>query len=743
MRRSVLACGLVAALALALMALVPSVSEAAGADFTCAAPTPGHVGCFAVGHEVTASAPGSGARSGGVRSDTAPAAVPANAGFSAAALQGIYGATSAPGAGSGPVVAVIDAFHYPQVESDLTTYRAESGLPACTTANSCFRQVDENGVTISSTAPSTEDVADKDDWSGETALDLDMVSAICPSCRILLVSASNEGSAIDTGITRAVSLGAQYVSMSFGGDPTTDSSKFFNADTGVVFTAASGDDGYTGPSGCVGTSVCAGPSWPSEAEGVVSVGGVSDRSGSLAVWNDSEGASGSGCAIADRNGHTPAQPAAQAAVAALTATCRSAKAENDLAAIADPETGVAIYLSGGWYEFGGTSAASPILAALYADAGNHTQPFAAYANAGTGSLITDVTAGSNCLGRTATICTAGVGWDGPTGLGMPTSPEALALPMAAPTMSASALTATVGQALDTTLTLPATAPDTGGTPWPLGSVTATVSGLPAGVTATVGPTSIALSGTPTTAGSGKATITLTGTTTGGRTTPTGTAMLAWSVSDSTGGGQGPTDDTTAALLAPTLPAVPGLSGRAGHALSLTLALPTTTRDADGSVQTLSSLAASVTGLPAGLTTQVTGSRLTISGTPSRPGSGTAHLVVTGTTGDGRTTPQATASLSWTVAPQSFQAHARPRIKGAAKRRHTVRVTLPTLRADTGAAVRPTWTVVWLLGDKVVHRGTTYRLPAKATGKRLTARVTATEAGFTTATWTSAPVRVRR
>src|SRR5205807_10595373 len=123
-----------------------------------------------------------------------PNATPA--GFGPASLDSAYKLSSSGGAGQ--TVGIVDAMDDPNAESDLATYRTQFGLPACTTANGCFKKVNQNGV---------QGQYPRDDigWSQESALDLDMASAMCPSCKIILVEASsatlaNLAGAVDTAV---------------------------------------------------------------------------------------------------------------------------------------------------------------------------------------------------------------------------------------------------------------------------------------------------------------------------------------------------------------------------------------------------------------------------------------------------------------------------------------------------------------------------------------------------------------
>ena len=177
----------------------------------CRQPKPGQAACFArvrIDGRATASHP-VGTR-GPAPADPPP--IGDNGAYSPAYLQSAYDAPSATN-GAGQTVAIVDAFDNPHVESDLAVYRSHYGLPPCTTANGCFRRVDETG---GSTHPFGEP-----GWGLEIALDVDMVSAMCPRCHILLVEASEPFfESFQTAENEAVQLGATIISNSWGGPRT-------------------------------------------------------------------------------------------------------------------------------------------------------------------------------------------------------------------------------------------------------------------------------------------------------------------------------------------------------------------------------------------------------------------------------------------------------------------------------------------------------------------------------------------
>jgi subtilase family serine protease len=329
-------------------------------------------------------------RRGRVRHETTPV------GYGPTALRSAYSLPSTT-AGSGETVAVIDGYDDPSAERDLGVYRTEFGLPPCTTANGCFRKLDQTGARHYPQADGG--------WGQEISLDLDMVSAVCPLCHVMLVEATttsmaNLGAAVDT----AVRLGANAVSNSYGGPDASDRNygRYYHH-PGVAVTASAGDSGY-------------GVSYPASSKWVTAVGGTTlQRSTSTRGFTESAwSGGGSGCSS---DNTTTWQPVA-------TTGCPD-RAVADVSAVADPATGVAVYDSyafegtSGWLTFGGTSASSPIIAAVYALAGNTADVTSgAYLWAHHGWLR-DITSGSNGTCATKQWCNARTGWDGPTGWGTP------------------------------------------------------------------------------------------------------------------------------------------------------------------------------------------------------------------------------------------------------------------------------------------------------------------------------------
>ena len=346
---------------------------------TCAAASPGQMACFAQALAANGSAK--------------PAAGGSPSGLNPADIQSAYKLSGLNA--SGRTVAIVDAYNDPTAESDLAVYRSQFGLPACTTANGCFRKVSQTGSTTS--LPQTNA-----GWATEISLDLDMVSAACPTCHILLVEAKSATNAnLATAVNYAASQsGVDSISNSYGGSDTSNSSAYTHP--GIAVVASSGDGGY-------------GIESPASYTNVIGVGGTSlTKSSNTRGWTETAwSGAGSGCSTIN------AKPTWQTSV-----TQCSKDAVADVSAVADPNTGVSVYDTtsyqgaSGWQVYGGTSAASPIIASVYTLSGNTSGYPGSYTWAHSSSLF-DVTSGSNGSCSPSIWCHAGTGWDGPTGLGTP------------------------------------------------------------------------------------------------------------------------------------------------------------------------------------------------------------------------------------------------------------------------------------------------------------------------------------
>ena len=328
--------------------------------------------------------------------DVVPFATPV--GWGAPDLQSAYAID--PSLASGATVAIVDAYGYPNLESDLAIYRARYGLPPCTRATGCLTVVNQTGQS----SPLPPPPPPTDDWTSETALDVDMVSAGCPSCKILVVQTADSGDSMFYAQRTALRLGATVISNSWGQaqQPGQDLSAYeANFDhAGVATFVSSGDNGYDEGG--------RGPHYPSTSAYAIAVGGTRlARATTARGWSETAWTmGGSSCSLSiPKPAYQQGWPCAY----------RSA---TDISAVADPQPGIAMYNagSGGWLSTSGTSAAAPLVAAIFAATG-HGAATGSFI-AGIASSLNDVTSGTNGTCGTA-LCNAGVGWDGPTGFGTP------------------------------------------------------------------------------------------------------------------------------------------------------------------------------------------------------------------------------------------------------------------------------------------------------------------------------------
>jgi len=322
------------------------------------------------------------------------------AGFAPADLQAAY---QIPVAIAGhPTIGLIDAYGYDALESDLAMYRSQFGLPPCTTANGCLKIVNQNGDPSPLPGPPPAG----NDWTLETALDVDMASAACPSCYLLVVQADDDkGNGLELGQGVAAQQGAAVISNSWGGPEqqgvSLDAEETYFDQPVAVFVAA-GDNGYDDGG--------AGPDYPGTSAHTIAVGGTTlQKDSSARGWTETAWAlGGSACSL------SIAKPAYQ------SNTSCSFKATTDIAAVGDPQTGMAAFDSknGGWGVVGGTSAATPLVAGIFAATGNGDKISGGFIMQNAAKL-NDVTGGANGTCGGGILCNAGPGWDGPTGYGTP------------------------------------------------------------------------------------------------------------------------------------------------------------------------------------------------------------------------------------------------------------------------------------------------------------------------------------
>jgi hypothetical protein len=306
--------------------------------------------------------------------------------------------------GNNQTIGIVDAYDAPEAESDMNKYRTQFGLGPCTSASGCFRKVNQRGGSV---PPSVDPNPGSDGgWATEIALDIQMASAVCPNCKILLVEADSASSGdLGTAVDTAAAWPATVISNSYGFTENANSpfDEHYYNHPGIFITASSGDAAF-------------GTQYPASSRYVTAVGGTtlfkdtSARGWSETVWykaGNPPSGSGSGCS------KYIFKPTWQ------TGTSCTNRMVADVSAVGDPATGVIVYSTpaGGWVQLGGTSASAPIVAAIFA-LGVKNQVDASFAWSKSGDFY-DVTSGSNGTCSPALWCTAEAGYDGPTGFGTP------------------------------------------------------------------------------------------------------------------------------------------------------------------------------------------------------------------------------------------------------------------------------------------------------------------------------------
>jgi hypothetical protein len=381
---------------------------------------------------------------------------------------------------SAQTIALVDAYNDPTAETDLKAYDEEFSLPPCTTANGCFKQVNQKGETANLPFPKTtkeletfrkgtrsqkESAEEATGWGLEISLDIESAHATCQSCKIVLAEATVPSyEDLEAAERSATTLGATEISNSWAGPeagetPELELASPFNH-AGIVITASSGDDGYLNWDG--EAALKGAVNFPSSSPHVVAVGGTRLTLGtggtwsSEAVWNGDH-ATGGGCSTV-----FTAQPWQQSLSDWSAVGCSTKRAVADVSADADPYTGVAVHDTSpeceyvyeeakvkhvlNWCTIGGTSLSSPVIASVFALAGGANGVAYPASTLYSRDLsapesLHDVTSGSNgacskpflegglsactateeaeasCSSRA--ICLSRSGYDGPTGLGTP------------------------------------------------------------------------------------------------------------------------------------------------------------------------------------------------------------------------------------------------------------------------------------------------------------------------------------
>ncbi len=392
--------------------LTPSTTEP---YLACGLPKPHHYACMAgidppgVGHKP--SLPGAPSEQG--LSTVSPNLEGSGelGGLSPSDLRSAYKISTT--GGSGQTVAIVDAYDDPNAEADLKAYRSHYGLSECTKANGCFKRVNQKGEEANYPKKTIES------WGLEMSLDLDMVSAMCQECHILLVEATNSETVnLDAAENEAATWEetgtkkkATEITDSWGTpehSEETSEDSYFNH-PGIPITVSSGDSGY-------------GVSYPSASQYVISVGGTtlkkatSSRGWEETVWKGA----GSGCSAYEPKPSWQTDP-----------DCAK-RTDADVSAVASNESPVSVYDTyeerpeeDGWLNVWGTSASAPIVAAIEAHSSSMVRE--QRAEAFYRHVLFDVSKGNNAEKCGGYLCNGEEGYDGPTGWGTPDGPIELSV----------------------------------------------------------------------------------------------------------------------------------------------------------------------------------------------------------------------------------------------------------------------------------------------------------------------------
>jgi subtilase family serine protease len=297
-------------------------------------------------------------------------------GLSPETVKSAYGFPTSSTAGAGQTIAIVDAYDHPRAESDLAVFSSQFGLPPCTTANGCFKKVNQTGGTKLPRADSG--------WALEISLDIQWAHAIAPGAKILLVEATTNSFTNLLAAEDYAKTHAQYVSNSWGASEFSGESQYDShfSQPGVSFFVSAGDAGLPAE-------------YPSSSPNVLSIGGTRltfNGDGTLASetgWSSG----GGGCSTYET------ATVAQAAFGEYTQVgCVGRRSTPDLSLVADPASGVSVYDSvkyqgrSGWFTVGGTSASAPMIAARAAITGSVVDSSYVYGN---GITYRDITSGNN------------------------------------------------------------------------------------------------------------------------------------------------------------------------------------------------------------------------------------------------------------------------------------------------------------------------------------------------------------
>ncbi len=326
-----------------------------------------------------------------------PFASSSPSGLSPAQMKAAYGFSTSNTVGAGNTIGIVDAYDLPTAENDLNVFSSQFGLPACTTANGCFKKVNQNGGTSYPRYNSG--------WGLEIALDIEWAHAIAPGAKILLVEASSSSFTNLLAAEDYAGKNALYVSNSWGSSEFSGETSYDShfARTGVSYFVSAGDAGLPAE-------------YPSASSKVISVGGTTltfNSDGSLKSetgWSNG----GGGCSLYETATASQSGFGTYAQV-----NCAGKRATPDVSLDADPNSGASVYDSSnyygqsGWWTVGGTSLSSPMWAGRAADSGAIVNSAYVYGSSITYRDITSGNNGSPCLVG-FDLCSGRGSWTGAT-----------------------------------------------------------------------------------------------------------------------------------------------------------------------------------------------------------------------------------------------------------------------------------------------------------------------------------------
>lgn len=351
--------------------------------------------------------------------------------------------------GKGQTVVLIESFGSPTAQRDINVFDQEFGLPA----------ISLQVIAPLGTVPFDPNNHDMVGWAEETELDTQVVHALAPDANIVILTSPVSETEGTIGLPEFLKLeqyAAQHhlgnvVSQSWGASEATlaDSAgqqliqqfaSFYQQETtkdGITFVAASGDNGAIDFTDLNATTYATTRTvgFPADVPWVTVAGGTmlykNGSSFNEVAWPDSGGGVSKFFAEPD---YQKSLPGVDQTLFAGHRGIPDVAA--DAAGVGSGDTGLAVYLNGGWTMSSGTSTASPIWAANFAIADQMAGHPLGFVNPGLYKLaqastysqdFRDITQGDNscCPPNPVRGFSAGPGWDAVTGLGAPQASKLL------------------------------------------------------------------------------------------------------------------------------------------------------------------------------------------------------------------------------------------------------------------------------------------------------------------------------